>query len=105
MGSVENKARSVLPKKLSTRERRQILKSVQNKPFTSAQSLANDIASSSGKVVCAQTVRNVLGNGGLRSRTARKNSFISEANIAKRLTFAKEYLNTPLEFWYNFIFF
>ena len=103
-GSVENKARSGRPKKLSTRDRRQIVRSVQNKPFTSAQSLANDIASSSGKVVCAQTVRNVLHNVGLHGRTARKKPFISEANREKRLTFAKEYVNRPIEFWKNIIF-
>ncbi|CAK9801095.1 Transposable element Tc1 transposase [Anthophora plagiata] len=103
-GSIKNKRRSGRPKILSNRDRRQIIKQVSKEPFTSAQSITNQIAAISGKVVCAQTVRNGLHNVGLCGRTARKRPFINERNRLKRLEFAKAYVDKPLEFWKHVIF-
>ncbi|GFW47114.1 transposable element Tcb2 transposase [Trichonephila clavipes] len=59
-GSAENKPRPGGPSKLTSRAKRMIVRSVTNKPMTSAQNIANELLSSCYVSVSAQTVRNVL---------------------------------------------
>lgn len=100
----ENLPRSGRPKILNNREERVILKEVQNNPKISAQTLACDIAKTSGKTVCAETVRKVIRSAGYNGRVPRKKPFLSERNILKRSDYAKKYVNKPIDFWKNVIF-
>lgn len=102
--SVENKARSGRPKILSNRDERQILSEVAKNPRISARTLAIHIESSSGKIVCAETVRKVLRKSNYHGRVARKKPFISEANRAKRVQYANSFKDKPLEFWRKVLF-
>lgn len=103
-GNTENKPRSGRPKILTTRERRAIIREVQLHPFISAQKLSSQVATTSGKIVHPQTIRNVLHYANIYGRAARKKPFISEKNRQKRLEFAKSYIDKPMEFWKNVIF-
>ncbi|GFY75064.1 putative transposase rhodnius neglectus [Trichonephila inaurata madagascariensis] len=59
-GYTSNNLRSGRPKKLSLRIKRNIIREASKNPFVSAFTLANDVASTSGVQICAQSVRNVL---------------------------------------------
>ncbi|GFX33274.1 paired domain-containing protein [Trichonephila clavipes] len=104
-GSVENKPRPGGPSKLTSRAKRMIVRSVTNKPMTSAQNIANELHSSCKVSLSAQTVRNVLHSTGLKARIPRKKPYISEVNRKRRLEFAKKYKNKPVYFWKKVIFF
>lgn len=103
-GSTQNEPRTGRPKILTARERRTIIREATAKPFSSAQTLANHIASTSSKSVCAQTVRNVLHSAEIYGRTARKKPYLSAVNREKRLGFAKLYVNKSINFWRRVIF-
>lgn len=103
-GSTENQPRTGRPKVLTVRQRRQVVKQALKNPSKSAQNLADDLASCSGKHVALQTIRNVLHNEGIRGRRPVKKPFISEVNRKKRLDFATKYVNEPLDFWKKIIF-
>ena len=89
---------------LSLRERRHIIREVVKNPFVSAQNLSVDTATSSGTIVTAQTIRNILHSTTIYGRAARKKPFINDINRRKRLGFAKVYVNKPTKFWKNCIF-
>ena len=55
-----NKPRPGRPRALSAKERREIVRQVVKNPFASAPTLSSHIAPLSGKIVYAQTVRNVF---------------------------------------------
>ncbi|GFY23455.1 paired domain-containing protein [Trichonephila clavipes] len=102
-GYVENKPKPSDPSKLTSRAKRMIVKSAANKPMTSAQNIANELffslsLSSCNVSVPAQTVRNVLHSAGLKARTPRKKPYISEVNRKRRLEFAMQYKNKPMDF-------
>ena len=102
--STDNQPRTGRPKVLTNRERRYIIKKATKYPFTSAQALCNDVASTSGKSLCPQTIRNVLHSAEIFGRAARKKPFINNVNREKRLKFAKTHINEPLDFWKRVIF-
>lgn len=93
-GSTENKPQSGRSKLLTKKEQRHIIKEVSRKPFTSVQSLAENIAIVSVKTVSAQTIRNVLHSAQIYERFLRMKLFINEVNRQKRLDFAKVNLRT-----------
>lgn len=49
-------------------------------------------------------IRSRLRQAGLHGRISRKRPFISPRNAKKRLLFAREYLNRPIDFWNHIIF-
>lgn len=104
-GTTENKQRTGRPRALNERERRKVVKDALRKPTHSAQKLAHDLASCSGKTVTPQTIRNVLHNKGIRGRRPLKKPYISEVNRKKHLEFAKEFVKKPVEFREKIIFF
>lgn len=61
-------------------------------PFISVCSLSDGIATSSGKTITPQRIKNVLYFAKIYSRTARTNPFINETNKQKRPSFAKAYI-------------
>ncbi|GFU76902.1 transposable element Tcb1 transposase [Trichonephila clavipes] len=103
-GSAENKPRPGGPSKLTPRAKPMIVRSISNKPMTSAQNIANELLSSCNVSVSTQTVRNVLHSAGLIARTPRKKPYVSEVNRKRRLEFAMKYKNKPMDFWKKVIF-
>lgn len=103
-GTAENKVRSGRPKLLNGTTVRAMLREVAKSPFISSQTLAEDIATTTGVVVTPKTVRNYLHKNEIRARAPRHKPYISEINRNKRLQFAKEYLNKSQEFWNSVIF-
>ena len=93
-----NKPRPGRPRALSAKELREIVRQVVKSPFASAPTLSSHIAPLSGKIVCAQTVRNVFHSTQFLAGTPRKKPFINEINRQKRLKFAKTYVDKPMEF-------
>ncbi|GFY11663.1 hypothetical protein TNCV_4231321 [Trichonephila clavipes] len=83
--------------------KRHIIREASKNPFVSAITLANDVTSTSGVQICAQSVRNVLHDVHINGRSPRKKPLITERNKLKRLEFAKEYINKPIDFWKNVI--
>lgn len=102
--STDNLKRSGRPKSLSERDVRTLVKIVSKNPKTSAPELATHLASSLGKIVTPQTVRNRLHRQGYKARTPRNKPYISKINRQKRLEFAKANANKPMEFWRNVLF-
>ena len=49
-------------------------------------------------------MRNFLRNKEYHGRVARKKYFVSEANRKKRLEFAKQHINKPMQYWNRIIF-
>ncbi|GFV87605.1 hypothetical protein TNCV_778891 [Trichonephila clavipes] len=83
-----------------------IVRSATNKPMSSAQNIVNELLSlsSCNISVSAQTVRNRLHSTGLKARTPRKKPYISGVNRKRRLEFAMEYTNKPMDFWKRLFF-
>ncbi|KAF8785623.1 hypothetical protein HNY73_011140 [Argiope bruennichi] len=71
-GRVENERRPGSPSKLTSRNKRSIVKAAIRKPQISAQKIADGLLASSNIRVTAQTIRNVLHSAGLKGRTPRK---------------------------------
>ncbi|GFU09389.1 hypothetical protein TNCV_143691 [Trichonephila clavipes] len=64
--------------------KRQIIREASKNPFVSAITLANDVASTYGVHICAQSVRNVLHDAHIYGRSPRKKPLITERNRLKR---------------------
>ncbi|CAK9806411.1 hypothetical protein ANTPLA_LOCUS4874 [Anthophora plagiata] len=88
-GSLANKARSGRPKKLTGREKKVIIREIKKNLTTSAPQLA----------ISAETCRRILRSENFHGRAARKMPFINKISRAKRLAFAKEYVNKSNTFW------
>lgn len=99
-GSVENRKRTGRPRQISARTERKLVAEVKKNPKCTALSLLQNI----NVTVHPQTIRRVLHKNNFRCRTPRKKPFISDANKAKRLQFAKEHENQPIEFWKSIVF-
>ncbi|GFU57374.1 transposable element Tc1 transposase [Trichonephila clavipes] len=84
--------------------KRQVIREASKNPFVSAITLANGVVSTSGVQIYAQSVRNVLHDAHIYGRSPMKKPLITERNRLKRLEFAKEYINKPIDFWKNIIF-
>lgn len=102
--STENKTRSGRPKKLSARDKRNILKEVTKNPKISGPKLAAHIEKCSGVIVHPKTIANCLHQEGLKSRVPRKKPLISEKNRILRLEFAKAFLEKDSNFWKTVLF-
>lgn len=50
------------------------------------------------------TVRRRLSKRGLNARVAAQKEFLNENHMARRLKFATDYVDKPVEFWDNLVF-
>lgn len=103
-GDVENIPRKGRPEKLSTVEKRQIIRKVKQNPQISASTIVAGLAEASGSNVSTEIVRRVLHKSGYKNRVARQKPFISSVNRKKRQEFSKTYLNHPESFWSTVLF-
>ncbi len=91
------------PKMLNLIQSRSLTLNLQKNPFKSTPFLTI-VVLSTGVKIHPQTVRNVLYSAGILGRYTPKKPFISEVNRVKRLTFVKEYVKKPSNFWQTVIF-
>lgn len=103
-GSVNTLPRSGRPKILNSRDRRNIIRKVNENPRISAPKLAVDVELEIGKIVHPENIRRILRKSGLNGRIPRKKPFISLENRRKRLEFAKKYGNEDEQFWNKVLF-
>lgn len=92
------------PEKLSVRDKRFLVRTVQSNPKISAPKLATMLYTRNKQSICAKTVRKVLKDSGYNSRVARNKPYINKINCAKRLDFAKNYVHAGEMFWNDVIF-
>ncbi|XP_043262251.1 uncharacterized protein LOC122403036 [Colletes gigas] len=101
--SLLNNERTGRPKILTVRERKTMIRQVQQNPQLSAPKLptmCNDIFN---KKISAETCRRILRGENFYGRTSRKKLFVSKINRIKRLAFAKMYRSQINTFWRNVI--
>ena len=101
---IESKKQNGRPEALTELEKRFLRRQVEKNPKVSAPKLATALYERTGKVVHAQTIRNVLKTMGYNSRTVRLKPLLRAANIKKRLDFAEMYRMRNVAFWKNVIF-
>nr|AAO25747.1 Tc1-like transposase [Drosophila pseudoobscura] len=100
-GNLQNLKRSGRKQAMDERECRRLIGIVDKNPSISPVKLSAHSQQLIGKKVCDATIRRRLKEIDIRTYTVRKIIEISEANKAKRLSFALEYVKKPKEFWYN----
>lgn len=98
--TVANRSRCGAPKKISKRSTQAMLRTIKKNPMTTRGELQYDL-SRAGTSVSKKTISRELHRHSLRSRSPRKTPFLKKSHMSARLTFAKEYLNKPIEFWKN----
>lgn len=103
-GRLELKTTTGRPKKLSGREERKIIKTIDENPFASLRSIAFDLQKDCRVDVSHETIRKTLIDHKYSSKTARKKPLLSVQNISKRLTFAVKHDSLPTEYWNDVIF-
>lgn len=94
-GSVVDRPGRGRKRKTDARTDTKIMREVKKNPKVTVREIQETLQLS----VSGRTVRRRLVAQGLNSKLARKRPFISKANKAKRLKFAKEHADKPLEFW------
>lgn len=82
------------PKKLSDRDARSLIREIKME----RRSTLADLTNSTSTEVSQRTVRRTLQSCGIHNRVARKNPFLGDAHEAKRLSFAKKYVDAPDNF-------
>ena len=92
------------PKTLSLYDERYILKTLAQKPETSAPTLAAELSRRTQKTITPRMVRLVIHQDGMNSRTPRAKPFISRVNQEKRLEFAQKYITYNEKFWNEVLF-
>ncbi|CAK9827588.1 Transposable element Tcb1 transposase [Anthophora retusa] len=102
--TVSNKRRSGRPRKINEYDRRLIIRKVKQNPRITAKQIATELKNNNGIDVSASTVRDYLRSSEYHGRVARKKYFVNETNRKKRLEFAKQHINTPIEYWNRVIF-
>lgn len=103
-GILLSKPRSGRPSKLSIRESRSLIGFVKKNPKITASQIVNNIEKQFQKKICADTARKILKRAGYKGRVARRKPFISVINRQKRLKYAYDHINKPLDFWQRVIF-
>lgn len=84
---------------LTQRDKLYLTRMVRKEPITSASKLAKCMENTTGKAMGRNTISRALKLAGIHSRTPRKKPFISKVNQAKRLAYAKKYVDMPISFW------
>lgn len=95
LGSVADRTGRGRNRKSDQREDTRIIREIKKDPFVTIRALREKLSLS----ISDRTVRRRIAEHGLKSHFARKRPFISRVNKEKRLRFARNHINKPLEFW------
>ena len=101
---IADKPRTGRPNKIQVLHRRAILRRVIQNPKISAPKLAGMLQNDYNLKVDPETIRTTLRRAGYNGRVPLKKPYISKVNKAKRLHFAKLYINEPQTFWESVLF-
>lgn len=99
-----NKSRNGRPRKIDEHVGRIIIRKIKRNPRISAEKIVAELQQYNEINVCASTVRNFLRSNEYHGRVARKKFYVSETNRKKRLEFARQHVNTSMNFWNRVIF-
>ncbi|KAK3549753.1 hypothetical protein QTP86_007766 [Hemibagrus guttatus] len=99
-GTVENLPRRGRPTKITPRAQRQLIQEVTKHPTTTSKELQASLASVKVSVHDS-TIRKRLGKNGLHGRVPKRKPLLSKKNIKARLSFARNHLDDPQDFWEN----
>lgn len=90
------------PRKIAGRTERLLVRKVKKTPKITLNELRRDL-NESGVNVSGDTISRVLHRNDIFSRYARKTPLLTKKHVCARLTFAKEYINKPADFWNNVV--
>uniref|UniRef100_A0A8D0A2J4 Transposase Tc1-like domain-containing protein n=1 Tax=Sander lucioperca TaxID=283035 RepID=A0A8D0A2J4_SANLU len=93
-GTVEVKARSERPRKISDRTARRIVRKASQNPRLTARSIQKDLADT-GVVVHHSTIKRYLYKYGLHGRVIRRKRLLRPHHKNQRLKFANEHIDKP----------
>ncbi|CAK9829697.1 Transposable element Tc1 transposase [Anthophora retusa] len=99
-GTAENLPRSGRPRKTTVRQDRMILREVHKNRNISSKQLKAEL----NLPIKETQIRMRIKEAGYHSRVSRKRPLISKRNAQRRLAFAKQFINKPIDFWKNVIF-
>lgn len=97
-GSVQVKARSGRPRKISDRQKRRMVRTVRVNPQTSTKDLQHHLAAD-GVTVHRSTIRRTLHKEMLYARVMQRKPFLRPQHKQSRLRYAKAHLDKPASFW------
>lgn len=99
-GTVATLPRSGRPVKMTPRAQRRLINEVKKQPRVTAKDLKASLVQAN---ICVHesTVRKTLNKQGVYGRTPRRKPLLTKKNIAARLKFAKEHIDTPQRYWQN----
>lgn len=103
-GRIENLPSSRGPRKITPGDEKFVMRQIKRDPKLVATELTAQLTEFSGTVVHPITIRRMLKKNNHFCRVSRRKPLISEINRKKRLKFALEHKDKPLEFWRNVLF-
>ena len=103
-GSYANLSRSGRPNSLNEREIRSLKKAVIENPSIDSNQLASNLEIDIGKIVTPRTIRNYLKKANLSSFRTSKKQLLTVAMKKKRLEWALQHRDKPIEFWRSVLF-
>lgn len=102
-GTVSNVIGRGSKRKTSVKEDVLIARAVKVNPSATQRNIQYTINSSRQNKISQPTICRRLKEQGIRKYTTKKKPYISKNNKAKRLKFAHDHINKPLEFWRNIL--
>lgn len=103
-GDLQSRQRSGRPVKLTTRDKRVLVRLTKKERFQSSTQLSKDLEESTGSRVTPGHLRKVLIKEGMRARRPRKKPFVNERQRQARLNWAKAHQHWTVEDWSKVIF-
>ena len=97
-GTVQVKARSGRPRKISDKQRRRMVRTVKVNPQSSSKDLQHHLAAD-GVTVHRSTIQRTLHKEMLYGRVMHKKPFLRTRHKQSRLRYAKAHLDKPASFW------
>ena len=97
-----NLPRSDRPTKITPRAQRRLIQEVTKEPRTTSKELQDSLPSVKVSVHDS-TMRQRLGKNGIHGRVPRRKPLLTKKNTMARLTFAKQHLDDPQDFWDNIL--
>ncbi len=102
LGTVVNLPRSGQPTKITPREQWRLIQEVIKEPRTTSKELQASLASIKVSVHDS-TIRKRLGKNSIHGRVPRQKPLLTKKNTKACLTYAKNYLDYPQDFWANIL--
>lgn len=98
-GSVADRAGKGRKRKSDSRADARIIREIKKKPSITIREVKEKL----DLPISDRTIRRRIAEHGMRSHFARKRPFISVVNKKKRLAFARNHINKPIEFWKHIV--